>query len=186
MNTATRIFVTLGMGLGFAVGCQTRLDDLVPGGDPVTSEQEPQDGQGNPGQDQDSDPATPTQPQDQPAEQFQRMLGGQRLTYLTSNSNGDVYTSYREDLDLCSSGEFQTRIVSQTSGYGTANEDVYEGVGAWRIVADGEQLMLELDLQQTSNGYSGTDQYPIELRPGGELYFNNVRFSVTPDSPVCN
>lgn len=195
MNTMTRFLACLlAMGLYAAT---TGCDEVVPftvtvgpvdqtsdGSETNTEEGSTDDDTNESGQEQGGTNGN-GQEQDIAADLEQR-LGGTRLTYLRSNSNGDVYTSFREDIDLCSSGQFQLRNVSQTSGFGFASEDVYESTGTWRIFMEGTQLMMEFETQQDTNGYVGTDAFPFQIATETDLDFSGNLYGIQQNSPICN
>ncbi len=120
------------------------------------------------------------------AAELEQRLSGTRITFLRSQSNGSVFTNAREDIDLCSSGEFQLRFVTQVNGYGYANEDVYESLGTWRIIVEGSQLMLELSTQQDTNGYVGVDKLPFQVAGPTDLNFSGDFYGIQANSPLCD
>ncbi len=207
MNTLTKMLMwsALMALLGGTIGCEEVApftivvspgnqtpDELGSGtdeenssfGDELDNPDEEQDESGESGPNE-NEMDEPSQEQDTAAALEQR-LSGTRITFLDSESNGSVYTSAQEDIDLCSSGDFQLRYVTQVSGYGFASEDVYESLGTWRIIMKGSQLILELNTQQDTNGYVGVDELPFQVAGPTDLQFNHGFYGIQANSPLCD
>lgn len=115
--------------------------------------------------------------------EWRQGLAGKKLTRMSSYSSGSSggYSS-RDDLFLCSSGEYQYRGSSSVSvdvGGAFGNSGGNEGeTGRWRVITEGQVAGLELHL---SSG--GTRMVRLDLNDG-TVFANGDRVFVTA-AEVC-
>jgi|GEM_PF-5467532 len=202
MNTFCKMLMglTLAATLANGMGCDQLPEvTIVVGGDNAANNESPEpEAPESPAEDDDfgendrpdagnPPPETDDEPQtDAIASQIEDQLAGMRITYLSSDGNGQSYSSYHEVTDLCSSGEFAYRSVSQFAGYGYGSEDIFESTGTWNIIEMDGQLMLNTTTLQSSTGFTGSGQVPVELRADGSVAVGRGGFFVTDENTTCN
>ncbi|HET7274344.1 MAG TPA: hypothetical protein VFI91_04160 [Longimicrobiaceae bacterium] len=127
-------------------------------------------------------------PADSPlVQQWKQHLSGKKVTYMDSYGGSSGGYSNKWEAFLCSDGSFhyqsRSRVNIDVGGMFGGGNDSDSFSGAWRIVEQGGQAILQYQRSEQM----GTDQgtWVALGYANGETYFDGARVFVTDDNTRC-